>query len=64
MAHDARCFLRRLVQEVWLTNGVRNDLALSDHGESADYLRFKSPSAIRNLKMRGLLRPAGRRGED
>src|SRR5437868_10715644 len=30
--------------------------------EAAEYLRFKSPSAVRTLKMRGHLRPAGRRG--
>lgn len=30
--------------------------------EAADYLRYQSPSAVRTLKMKGLLRPAGRRG--
>ena len=30
--------------------------------EAAEYLRYQSPSAIRTLKLRGLLRPAGRRG--
>ena len=30
--------------------------------EAASYLRYRSASAIRTLKMRGSLRPAGRRG--
>ena len=30
--------------------------------EAAEYLRYKASSAIRVLKMRGLLVPAGRRG--
>src|SRR5579871_7000665 len=30
--------------------------------EAAAYLRYHSPSAVRTLKMKGLLRPAGRRG--
>ena len=30
--------------------------------EAAKYLRYQSSSAIRTLKLRGLLKPAGRRG--
>src|SRR6516225_6648939 len=30
--------------------------------EAAEYLRYRSSSSIRTLKMKGLLRPAGRRG--
>ena len=30
--------------------------------EAAEYLKYKHPSAVRTLKMRGLLRPDGRRG--
>ena len=30
--------------------------------EAATYLRYRSASSIRTLKMKGLLRPAGRRG--
>jgi hypothetical protein len=30
--------------------------------EAADYLRYRSASAVRTLKLRGLLCPAGKRG--
>src|SRR5690349_3020849 len=30
--------------------------------EAAEYLRYKSPAAIRTLKMKGFIRPVGRRG--
>src|SRR5689334_6796573 len=29
---------------------------------AAEYLQYQSPSAIRTLKMKGLIKPAGRRG--
>ena len=47
-------------------NGPRHEYPVDSPylttAEAAAYLRYQSPSAIRTLKMRGLLRPAGRRG--
>ena len=41
---------------------VKIDTPWLTTAEAATYLRYRSSSAIRTLKMRGLIRAAGRRG--